>query len=87
MNIQLIAIYSLLASVLPLSLFMIYFGIKQIKAEAKEILTETKTDVVEKIKERIATFKLNKDESYIYMIEGKFNLNKEQISEVLKSVK
>lgn len=83
MNIQLIIILSLLALVIPLSIAMIYAGFKQITKETDS----SRKEIVTKIKQRISTFGLTKDESYIYMIEGKFDLKRKEIDYILKSMK
>ena len=96
MSIQLIIILTILALVIPLSIAMFYVGLKQATTETENkttkeiestIINNDRSEILTKIKQRIEQFKLNKDDAYIYITEGKFSLRHSEIADILKSVK
>lgn len=95
MNIQLIIILTLLALVIPLSIAMFYEGFKQATTSTKETEIETeisaiiydRSEIINRVKQRIEQFRLTKDDAGIYIVEGKFDLYESEIDEILQSVK
>lgn len=92
MNIQLIIILTLLSLVIPLSIAMFYEGFKQVTVEATDeeepaMMIYDRSEIINKVKQRIEQFKLTKDDAGIYISEGKFDLYETEIEEILQSVK